>query len=373
MPKRSLVLMILVFILALLIFVLWAGLSQQELAAYEPGNYGPYGLKAIDLLLSKAGFQTSVTGVLEDKYDQLLIYTSGLPFADQYRHQILEWVKTGGTILELARFKPQLDPNNDQEKPFILRKPNAACGFYHRGIKLKYHPGGDLIFAGAVSDVNLISKGKRRVVYLNRYGAGRIINWNDPDGITNTHLQKYPDNAVIFTLIVNKYANSRRIVFYSPDSFKGAQNRAKIGDDNYWYGGSLLVIGVIMLLWKLSARFGRPRPLILAKGRSADEFIYSMAALFQQADSKAMVLDNLYRALLLIISKITGLPLDSDVNAMLNRLEVLMGKDYDRQKIFVAIEFYQKYKDRKINTPGFLELAGKLDACRKELNQWSQS
>ncbi len=368
MPKRWILLIVFSFISALIVFILWAALSQQELTAYKPDSYGSYGLKALELLLNKSGLTTVESDILENDYEQLVIYVSNSKSTAQSRRRILEWVKSGGTVMELARFKPQLDLDTE---PVILKQSKPIFDFNDPAAGLKYHPGGEMIYTGAVFDTSLIYRDEQVIVYLNQYEAGRVINWNDPDGITNIHLKKYPDNAVIFTLIAAKYADSGRIVFYNPNPFHEKKDLETGLQSNYWYAGTFIGLGIILLLWKLSSRFGRPHPLVLAKGRSSDEFVYSMAALFQQADSKAMVLDNLYRELMLAISKITNLPLDSDWNLMFERFTLIVGKNYDSRKIFVAVEIYHKNKGRKVKTPVFLELARKLDAYRKELNQWN--
>lgn len=139
-----------------------------------------------------------------------------------------------------------------------------------------------------------------------------------------------------------------------------------------------------LILWKLTVRFGRPRPLLLTKGRSADEFVYSMAALFQQADLKEIVLDNLYQRLWMVINKITGLPSGSNLTVLNDHLIALTGKEY-AQKVISAMELYLKYQDikyqdikyqdikyqgQKISRASFLELANQLDLYRKELSEW---
>jgi len=270
----------------------------------------------------------------------------------------------------------------------LIVKPTAEFGA--RARSLNYHPGGALIYSTTRPVQGLMAKGGKFFIYIDHYGAGRIIHWNDPDGLTNIHLRKFPDNAVLFILLMQEYAIPPRIVFCNdlllPDNHSAYSGMHR---EKYWLGAFLLLAGAGLLLGKLTVRFGRPRPLSLAKGHSADEFVYSMAALFQQADLKEIVLDNLYQSLRQKIIKITGLTSESDWAALNDHLIALTGKEF-AQKVILAMELYQKYFDikyqdikyqdikyqdikyqrQKISRTKFLELANQLDLYRKELSEW---
>jgi hypothetical protein len=139
----------------------------------------------------------------------------------------------------------------------------------------------------------------------------------------------------------------------------------------YWGAGLLIITAIVLLLWKTAARFGRARPWILATGRSADEFIYSMACLFQQAGIKNIVLDNLWHSLVVTMSDITGLPADTPVPDFIPRLTALTGRDYQP-----IIELYRQgliHQDQKYVKIHLWEVARALDEYRKELTEWKRS
>lgn len=376
MPKRAIFFMVILVVVAFAVFLLWMALAQQELSVYNPRSFEAYGFKGIHSLMVQAGFQVEITKSIEDddipKLDELLVITTKPGFPKVYRREILNWVKDGGTVLELSRSIPVFSFAPDNLDPLNIDPQKRVCRpAAESGLKLRYHLGGDRVYTASRVDQGLVLKDRRFIGYMDHYGSGRIIHWNDPDGLTNMYIHKFPDNAVLFTLLVKEYVPSRRIVFCyrpifeaKPDSANG--NRY----ERYWLGGLLLLVGVCLSLWKLAVRFGRPRPLQLAKGRSADEFIYSMADLFQQADLKAMVLDNLYQRLLQAVCRLSGLSPLTDWETVQDFLALRLGKEYAR-KVGAVVELYRQYQqNHKITKQKFIELADLLDRCRKELTEW---
>jgi hypothetical protein len=166
-----------------------------------------------------------------------------------------------------------------------------------------------------------------------------------------------------------------------------------------------------LLIWKLAARFGRPRPLILAKGRSLDEFVYSMAGLFQQAKIYQLVLENLWGDLIKLMAELTHLPVSAAPEQLIARMGSLTGADYhylleirtdlDSQNrrsannnnsgslkklnsilnAILCVISWNYFIGRmigasiggKVSKQRFLAIALKLDACRKELREWRKS
>jgi hypothetical protein len=376
MPKRAVLFMAVLVVVAFAVFLLWTALAQQELSAYNPRSFDAYGFKGIHSLMVQAGFQFKITRSIEDDdlpgLDELLVITTKPGFPKVYRRKILNWVKDGGTVLELSNSMPVFSFASDKLDSRNVDPQRRVCYPAEKsGLNLKYHLGGDLIYTALRADQGLVLKDRRFISYVDHHGIGRIIHWNDPDGLTNMYIHKFPDNAVLFTLLMKEYVESRRIVFCYRPIFKTKADLANGNQyERYWLGGFLLLVGVCLLLWKLAVRFGRPRPLQLAKGRSADEFVYSMADLFQQADLKAIVLDNLYQRLLQAICRLSGLSPLADWETVNDFLALRLGKEY-AQKAGAAVGLYRKYQqNRKITKQEFIELAGLLDRYRKELTQW---
>ena len=47
-------------LMGILLFLSWVSLSQKKLVAYDANSYGPDGLKALDLILKKSGYQVTL-------------------------------------------------------------------------------------------------------------------------------------------------------------------------------------------------------------------------------------------------------------------------------------------------------------------------
>ena len=193
------------------------------------------------------------------------------------------------------------------------------------------------------------------------------------EGLTNRQVKIFPDHAVILATLIQTFAATRQVSFYnlafitSDSQFSGGTGELL----NHYAGACLLcVIGIMLLIWKLAARFGRPRPLILTQGRSYDEFVYSMANLFQQAKIQQIVLDNLWRDLLKIMVELTQLPVDTAPDLLIARLNRITGHHYDPM-----LAFYPQGNRLGKNFPKqqFLRIALQLDAYRKELTEWKKS
>jgi hypothetical protein len=110
MFKHKVITGLVVFILLLgtLLFLSWVSLSQKKLIAYDANNYGPEGLKALNLILEKNGYRvTSINGLPTNKQPILfIITTTRLP--EKQKKIIMDWVYDGGTVFELTSQWPSL-------------------------------------------------------------------------------------------------------------------------------------------------------------------------------------------------------------------------------------------------------------------------
>jgi hypothetical protein len=359
--------------LILIAFLIWVSWTQSNLTGYDPNDYGPSGLKAIQLLLRKEGYQTGKIFTLDRDDTGLVIAFTPVELSRNQRKKVLAWVESGGTIIELAQFSPALTP---KETPNRIRMENLNSDHQSKVSiskvewlgNLQYHIGGDLVFTTARPDEGYFAIGKNFFIYRYVYGKGRIIHWNDPDGLTNLHIKENPDNAVIFAMLVKRFSQSNRIAFFDLTSqMEKPIPPVDLSTEftRFWLAGLLAVVGIGLLLWKISVRLGRPRPLILAKGRSADEFIYSAASLFQQANARTIVIDSLLAELWQTIRDITGLPVGSEPGMMIARLQIITGKNYD-----AILELSAGIHNPNTSKRDFLKIALSLDTYRKELKEW---
>ncbi len=378
----------LVLILCVLLFLSWVALSEKKFDVYAPESYSPEGLKAIHLLLAKSGYHVSVIDKLpESRRNLLVVITTNTWRGDGPTGQwkpLLDWVRRGGTILELSAGFPSIQVTG--RKLSLLNIQTGRIFYPNRQSvplldNLKYHPNKTQIAVMKHPEQGLYGAGDRFFIYRQSFGAGQLIFWNDVDGLTNHFLKRHPDNAVIFAAIIREFSFSGEIDFYNlafkVDHFKTIQRPTMIFN-HFWVGGLLLFLTVVIVIWKTAARFGRPRPLTLARGRSYDEFVYSLAGLFEQAGIRKFVLDNLWRDLMKTMADLTRLPVDAPPEQLIMAMNRLSGKEYGP-----LLKLHSSFSDlsdkpergvgKKLSSKQFLVIASQLDEYRKEFHAWKKS
>jgi hypothetical protein len=379
--KKTLIIIAITAGLMLAVFLSWVFYAQSELVIYDPDNCGPTGLKAINLLLEREGYQTSSMRSLVLKNKDLVIMPTNFHFKSDLSKQVLAWVASGGTIVELAQDRPVLHRESLSTVPLFA--PELEVKSFHNKMiaaditwlrNLQYHCQNESLYTTLQPPDGFYAIKQHFFIYSYQYGEGRIINWNDPDGLTNATLKKYPNNAVIFAILVERFSKSPRISFLNLNPVVSNQENNRdfqVDWQPYWISILLALVGVCLLLWKIAARFGRPRPLFLAEGRSAAEFVYAMAMLFQQANAQEMVISNLYTSLTKVVAELTCLPLDSSPNVFRTRLVTLLGqKEADR--VIEVLELGIKIRNKRLSGRAFLDTATQLDICRKGLIAWKK-
>lgn len=379
----------LVLILCVLLFLSWVALSEKKFDVYAPESYSPEGLKAIHLLLAKSGYHVSIIEkVPESRRNLLVVITTNAWRGDGPTGQwkpLLDWVRRGGTIMELSAGFPSIQVTG---KKLSLLNIQTGRNFYPNGRlvplldNLKYHPNKTQIAVMKHPEQGFYGAGNRFFIYRQSYGAGQLIFWNDVDGLTNHFLKLHPDNGVIFAAIIREFSSSGGIDFYNlafkVEHFKTIQ-RPTMTFNHFWVGGLLLILTVVIVIWKLAARFGRPRPLTLVRGRSYDEFVYSLAGLFEQAGIRKFVLDNLWRDLMKTMADLTRLPMDAPPEQLIMAMNRLSGKEYGP-----LMKLHSSFSDlsdkpewgvgkKKLSSKQFLVIASQLDEYRKEFRAWKKS
>jgi hypothetical protein len=375
MFKHKVTLSLLTFglVLGILLFLSWVSLSQQKLIAYDTKSYDPYGLKAVGLLLQKSGYSVIPINRLPADHQQLVVIVTTAKLPVMLERKLLHWIASGGTLIELTSAQPSLNRYSHHFAHLNTKGNQQFTTEYQPLAGLTYHIKNDWVTTAINPEQGFYGSGNQYFIYRQSIGSGSLISWNDIEGLTNRHLKMHPDNAVIFATLIQAFASSHQVGFYNLAFITDESSfNPQTGEflSHYYGAGLLFFIGIILLIWKLAARFGRPRPLILAQGRSYDEFVYSMANLFQQAKIQQMVLDNLWRDLLKIIAALTQLPVDTAPDLLIARLNMITGRHYDP-----ILSLYPQGNRLAKNLPKqqFLMVALKLDAYRKELKEWRKS
>ena len=359
----------------LLTFLLWVAYSEQKLTVYDLNSYKPFGYKAISLLSHQSGFRTTVIKRFDPKKDHTLILFTATKLSREQKKLILNWVSSGGIVFELAQSQLQLDQSsNSTQLPLTDITAATAVSSVAWLKNFHYNIKANSITAVSNPELGIYGLGDKYFIFKQNLGQGQIITWTDPEGITNRHLKQYPGNAVIFLSIIKAFSKTTILDFYDLRYSTGKTNNfssVPLLINRYWAAFFLFLLGTILFVWKLAARFGRPRPLVLIQGRSSHEFILSMAGLFQLANARGIVLDNLWLSLLKEIELITGLATNSPPELLIARLSEITGKDYT--EILQLGPRVPLLSSTKAARQDFLELASKLDNFRKELRQWKKS
>ncbi len=349
------------------LLIFWIGTAQPRPIFYNANNYHPDGLKALNLFLTKAGFTVNHSQINTKTTAQILIVPTTNDLSKQARQKLLQWVKNGGVILELAASLPQFDLNSTK-KPQYINLKQKSYSLTINNQRLAYVPKQQTLILSKNAEFNFLND-QAAFVYANHYGKGIILNWNDPEGLTNQHLKQHPDNAVILAIILKQLTRYQQLSFYEiTDLINPAPvMNSKFLWNQIWQGITLCLLLLALCAWKISIRFGRPRPLSLTPGRSSDEFIISMANLWQRANIYSLVLENLWQGLLTEAAALTGLPRNTDPSELFIKVNLLTGQDL---RVLIRAWETKELTNTKTN---FLETARILDFYRKEFILWKKS
>lgn len=364
------------FVLLFSCFLIWIASAHHQLAIYNPESADPGGYKALKLLLEQNGYTLqplSATSVSNLERSQILVMLTNGKMTLKQTTMIQTWIENGGKIVEIANAKPLFDPDKSEWVTDCKEQPsNAALSDF-----------AELVYTIKVTSLyignNPSSQGYRLndgyVIYRKQLGRGQGLFWNDAEGLTNQNLKSSPNNAVIFTLFLKQLGTPQRIGFYNLLAQSAVDEKTTSPElawlNHYW---TAFLSGLFSLgfgLWKAATRFGRPKPLQLSDGRSSAEFIHSLAALFQQAGQRLVILENLWKALIGQVSNLTGLPVDSPASL---QCQVLARYDRDwAEKIESLAQTMTTITENKLTRKSFVQIAYQMDYYRKELQTWKIS
>jgi len=377
-----------VVVLVVLFTLGYAAAVRERMTLYHPGSSGQYGYKGVSLLLQRAGFTVAaVEGFPLETPGPVICFTRE-PVPPEEKEKILAWVEAGGTVVEMTGAEPRLLPY-EAEYRFIATGWDGAVSEEPVFSRIKYHPMRGGVFALRQPEGGLYHIDGDYLIYFHRYGEGAIITWADPRGLTNKHLKKYPDNAVILTLLIQEFAGGGNLFFMKTPVGAHSRERAALTSAMERFrprrgGIALLFLVGVLSFGKAAARLGRPRPLLEETGRSYHEFLDSLAELFQQAGAGYFVLERLLTGLLAEAAAVTKLPPGTPPDVLAENLARVTGGDYRRLP-----EIAGKIAEAGMETAGGEKKAGRrrkkgnrrqlfadalcLERYREELEAWKKS
>lgn len=343
---------------------------REDLTLYHPESYGQWGYKGVFLLLQKAGFALETVEELPPETTGPAVIFTRKFLSPEKLEGILQWVKSGGTVVEMAHLQPQL-VSADKEFKYRTIGAGRRPAVSEEAIfsRLFYYPKGGGVFTLCRPENGLYRLEEDYLIYTHAYGEGRIVTWTDPRGLVNAHVKEYPDNAVIFILLLQNLAvKGDTLFFMNPgrDYFSFSAGEARWSRPNQVGIILLLAVG-FLVFWQTTVRFGRPRPLPEKAGRSYGEFVDSLAELFQQAGAGEFILERLLTELTGEISEIAKLPPEAGPEILAARLQKITGGNYQR-----LVEIAGKTGKKKNRRRLFSE-ALCLERYREELAAWKKS
>jgi hypothetical protein len=362
--------MTLIALLAL--FLAKIAATQANWALHDPNSFSPGGYRALNLLLAANRYRlVKIADFRADLRRPLIIFTAN-PLPAGVRRRIFKWVAAGGTLIELAQTRPQFTA-----QPFQILTKGAGQTLPAQGapllMGLTYTVKGDPLYGLKRPAKGFVALNDVWLASLEPHGRGTTLVWCDPNGLANRSLITAPDNGVIFGLVLKSTVPAGALPYLDWRYLPQNSGRGDAAWRNIFnrYGLVLLLVvaGIGLTLWKLAARFGRPRPLALSRGRSYNEFVTSLAQLFQRARAETFVLENLWYAVTTLCGEITGLPADTPLAALLARVQAVTGYRYpDLPQIYRMVTGSAPRRPKT-----FLTTAARLDTIRKELQQWKSS
>ncbi|HOJ77500.1 MAG TPA: hypothetical protein PL158_05305 [Bacillota bacterium] len=371
----------LILLIAIWFFSNYIANQQQTVFLYDFESTTAGGMNALKRFLIKQGFEVTKTDTtIPTDNSPLLILISGSINESYQPEALISWIKSGGVVIEFTEESPYLiDLLNDElnQQPVFKQIEFSGEKIIHSKHQwfqgLPYKINNKYLLGVTNPDTGFYKYKDTFIIFQQQYGSGTIITWSDPDGLSNKNLVQYPNNAVVFGTLIKQLKPDGgiiKIIDLRLTDFQVAKTQNPFQNPNdlkYWVILLAYIIGYLsLILWKLAARFGRPRPLVLAKGRTYDEFVYFLAGLFQQAKASQIVIDNLSAALLKTIIEITGHPPDTPVEDLIVHLETITNKNYsDLKNLFNNLK-------QPVPQKQFLNVALTLERYRKELSEWKR-
>lgn len=175
---------------------------------------------------------------------------------------------------------------------------------------------------------SFLGDGERTFGALVPLDAGRVLALSAPSALSNEALRR-PDNARLALSLVGPAAGGAVAVDELHHGFGVPQPRSLTAllTDRAWGRAALYAaLLVVVYLGLRGRRFGRPRPILVDRGRSLAEYVTSLAALYRAGGKRAWVAEHFRRRLRRDVARDLGLPSDATDEQLADRSRAL-GRD----------------------------------------------
>jgi hypothetical protein len=312
--------------------------KEEQLPPLTVYSTAPGGGRALWLWLGEIGYSLSTLegGAyrVPDEARTMLVLSPILPFSDSELEELEGWVRRGGTLVIAAdglfarslleRFRLQL-----RALPRLVEAAQPVHGdLLDSSIREVTVRASDELLLGASSGRPLLVDGERVFGAVVSHERGRVIALSAPDALRNTALRR-EDNARLALSLVGPRERGRLVFDERHHGYGAAESRPlhTLLLDHGW-GRAVLYAGLAILLFLLLSgrRFGRPRQLEAARGRSLSEYVSSMAALYRSGRKRSLLVEHFQRRLQRDMAQDLGLPGDATLEQIEARARV-MGRD----------------------------------------------
>jgi hypothetical protein len=156
-------------------------------------------------------------------------------------------------------------------------------------------------------------------------GAGRVVIFSTPELFSNSSLRNQANGMLVFALIGGSAPGT--IAFDETHHGYGQSTQKDFSQlllDHSW-GQAALYAGLITLVYLLLAgrRQGRPRPVVVTRGRSLSEYVGSLAALYHAGGKRSFAARHFERRLRHQAAATLGLSADADDRQLEDRSRAL--------------------------------------------------
>ena len=257
-------------------------------------------------------------------------------FDDDELDQLERWVRAGGTLVAAGQGLIGAAPLRHFD--FELRALPGEVELASPIGPLAASGGGDLVTVRASDELAGLPAGAEAFLgdqgrvfgALLAVGAGRVVALSTPAVFSNAGLRNPANGRLVFALIGASQRGT--IAFDEVHHGYGQHFERDISQlllDRSWgqaalYAG-LLTLGYLLLRGR---RLGRPRPLVVTRGRSLSEYVGSLAALYHAGGKRSFAARHFERRLRREAAAQLGLPADANDDQLDDRAQAL-GKNVD--------------------------------------------
>jgi hypothetical protein len=312
--------------------------KEEQLPPLTVYSAAPTGGRAFWLWLGEIGYSVSTVegGAYRVPSERrtVLILSPILPFSDSEGDELERWVRGGGTLVIAA---------DGLFAGSLLERFGLGLRALPRAVESAQPIQGEMLDA-SIGEVTVrasdelvlgTSNGRPFLVDGERvFGAviprerGRVVALSAPAALSNAALWRQ-DNARMALSLVGPPGRGRVMFDERHHGYGLAEGRPlhSLLLDQAW-GRAALYAGLAILLFLLLSgrRFGRPRQLEAARGRSLSEYVSSMAALYRSGRKRSFLAEHFQHRLHRDFAQDLGLPGDASLEQIKARARA-MGHD----------------------------------------------